>query len=223
MEGLRTPFPPFLEFLAYGVTARASPFLTRDLRRTTAAMVTPTNAKSPNGNSGTASDWEMTKVVWAGRPGPPAAFIQQVTTWYTPVCVVSPVEGAPMGAGGDPVTQSATNAGAGRKETGNQAALFGRPGPQPTTITPPVVPESSKDPGPPNGTVQNAVPGTPKRADTGQPAKNVHPYVKPEGVMTTTKNCSILSPLEESNWFWMPTTVPGGPELGIAVTAPESA
>jgi hypothetical protein len=89
---------------------------------------------------------------------------------------------------------------------GLQATLFGtagpRGGPQLMTFTPAVVPEESKNPGPPNGTVQNAVPPpTPKRAVTGQPTKNEHTNVEPVGVTTAVKSVSILSPVLLVNWF----------------------
>ena len=165
-------------------------------------MVTPTTATIPNGNSGTDCDGEIRKVVLTGKPGPPPAFIQQVMTWYTPSSEVEPVEGAPRGVSGLPPRHMDWSTGSKFGATGNHAALLGSNGPQPVTEAPPVVPVGSKNPGPPKGTVQNAVPpGTMKAAITGQPARFVHAYVKPEGIMTAVKNWMILSPVDEVNWF----------------------
>jgi hypothetical protein len=169
----------------------------------TTAMATPTTTRFPIGNSGTAFEAKMVNVVWAGRPGPKdPARDQQVTTLYNPISVVAPAEGAPVGVGGIPPLHIARSVPTELGAVGNQAAVFGRAGPQPVTSTIPEVPESSKEPGPPKGIVQNAVPPpVPKAAVTGQPARNVHANVKPEGVMTAEKNTCNLSPVEVVNWF----------------------
>ena len=156
----------------------------------TIAMLTARTADIPSGNSGAPLDGTIWKDPWKGIPGPPDAFIQQVTTWYSPTCEVEPVPGAPLGGRNAPPTQAEKSAGMIVGRMGNQAAELGPV--QPTTLTPGSLAVESKDPGPPNGTVHTAVPPPgPKKAATGhpKPGKCWQAYVAPEGVMTAVKNC----------------------------------
>ena len=65
------------------------------------------------------------------------------------------------------------------------------------TVTGPIVPAELKNPRPPNGIVQDAVPAPPNIAVIGQPCANVHASTEPDGVMTAVKNCSSVSPDDE--------------------------
>jgi len=185
--------------------------------KTTIAI--PTKATIPAGNSGTEVDGTMVNIVWNGRPGTPG-ISQQVTTVYVPISRVEPSDPGTV-AGAVPLAHIALRSVTFSGATRVQATVFGPE--HPSTVAP-VLPVESKEPGPPKGTVQNAVPpATANNATTGQPKAYVHAYVAPVGVMTTVKNCSIVSPLELVSWFRRSTSVPGGPEFGIAMTAPLSA